>query len=409
MNWRLGFAVSSVVIGCTAAPQPELEVAPEPVAPAATLAGGLDLDWGGKLGPADFNPTLPNVRGAFEQIATNGRRLGYWSGGVGWSGGVYSVSTTLGGTTFPLKTTSHWEGIGRLRRGSYLVVSSNNEGELGLVSLGSAPGGSGRFGETRPTGGEPPAADTLVPMNGEPTLRVGSKGYSHLGGLSVVGDYVTVGLEVEGEPTTDGYVFLYDFSKPTTPRLVWSFHHGFGSAGTVALTKRPDGHFLLAVGGWASSTVDFYVSEGTALESTAFRHVRRWSRAECVNAVPDELGSDAIRCFAEYQNLNFVQQSDGRLFFVGTNRNNGNDWVDLHEVTGLVPGVPTALPNLRITKLSKRHLTCVDGCSFKGAAGVYTSGTTQELFVYSTEERRSTLTRKAVYNSTPMWTRFNEF
>jgi hypothetical protein len=350
---------------------------------------------------SDRSPALNDVRAAFGAIRAAGTPMGFGSGPFGPDAGVFDYKLGLVGR----KSTSHWEGMGRLEGSPHLVMSANEDGELLLVRMGSRPAGSGRWGTNRSGKGAPPSSDAIVPFaSGQTTFKLGTPGYSHLGGLSVVGDYVAVGLEKEGDSSTDAFIHLVDFSSPTSPRAVWSFRHPHSSGGTVALTKRPDGFFLLAVGGWGSRTVDFYRSTSSSLEATTWTHLRQWSRKECVNAVPKD-----STCFAEYQNLTFVAQTDGRLFFIGTNRNGSDeDWLDLHEVTGIPTANETSAPALRITKVAKKHMVCNDGCNFKAAGGVFVNGAAQEIYVYATAWRRTTTSGSYLSSSNGLWTRFNE-
>ncbi len=331
------------------------------------------------------NPTLPDVVAAFGQIPTQGTRMGFRSGPL-------TGSEILGGST------SHWQGVGRLPRSNHLVATSNIRGELWVVQMGSRSG-TGRWSSNRPSGGNPPTSDTLVRLaDGAANARVGFGAYTHAGGLSVIGDYVVLGIEREGDEDGDGVVRLFDLGAPTRPRSVWGFSHEPSTAGALAIVRLPSGYYLLAVGGWGSETLDFYYSTTTDLEDPGFRHLRHWSRSECVNRVAGD-GT----CFASHQNLGFVLQSDGRLFLLGTNRSSsGEDWIDLLEVTGLPQGPTDSLAGLVVTKIAKRHLTCTDGCSFKAAAGVYVDGA--RLVVYATEMRR-----RAGDASIGAWTRFNEF
>lgn len=334
------------------------------------------------------NPTLPNVAAAFQQIPTQGTRMGFRSGPLTAGGGIYGSSV------------SHWEGVGRLASGSHLVATSNINGELWLVQLASLTG-PGRWPSNRPTGGAPPAGDTIIRLaDGSPNLRVGYGAYTHAGGLSVIGDYVVVGVEREGDSSTDSVVRLYDVSAPDRPRSVWGFSHAPSSAGAIAIVRLPEGYYLLAVGGWGSATVDFYLSTTTDLENPGFRYLRRWTTVECRNSVAGDAPED---CFNEHQNLNFVLQSDGRLYLFGTNRSSsGDDWVDMYEVTGLPHSPADSLAGLTITKVANKHLYCNDGCTFKAAAGVYVDGS--RLVVYATEMRR-----RSGDASTGPWTRFNQF
>lgn len=339
----------------------------------------------------DANPSLPDVPAAFAAIRTGGARIGASSSVLG--GGFYSFWYG----SFLLESGSHFEGIGRLPTG-HLVASGNERGELMLLDLASRRRTSGRFGENRSSSTLPPSTDGFVAVNGASTLVLGHDGYTHLGGLSVLGSYVAVGLEREDDSGSDSFVHLVDFAAPTAPRVIAgaTLHNATGTAGAVAIAKRPDGTFFMAVGGWDSASIEFWASTTTDIENPAWRHVRRWTKGECVN----DVAGDGT-CFAPYQNLDLVTQSDGSVYMLGTNRNSsGQDWIDLFSIRDVA-----TWPSIH--KIGKKHMTCTDGCDFMAAAGTYVDGPSGEIYVYATEWRRSTLSR--AYGAGPLFLRMNEF
>jgi len=321
---------------------------------------------------ADSNPCVKNVLAEFRKIRTHGDKLGFHHS---QTPGAYETSS------------SHYQGIQRLRNGKFLAVSgsTSHTGEVLLVEMGSRSGTT-RLRSNRLTSNTPPSPDRVL----NPVISV-SKKYTHAGGIQVLGDYLVVGVEKNGKSE----VAFYNIRDPRNPRFLHKIIRtqplgGFKddpTAGAVGLTKRKDGRFLLLVARWNSNVLDFYLSQTTDLSSTTFSHIDSWKENELK-------GMD--REFADYQSINFVQQCDGQLFLVGTHRHFkvkttksfGKDWADLFKFelarTGQ-SGITTY--HTAITKIANLHLYCQDTCNLQKGGGVYVSSK-GEIFIYGVEQNR---------------------
>ena len=98
------------------------------------------------------------------------------------------------------------------------------------------------------------------------TKKLGEKPMNHAGGFQLADNWLAIGIE---DPTSrrESQVQLIDvstsksFSAPPAFVLHRKGQQGRSTAGAVALLRRKD-HFLLAVGSWNSTVIDFYTSNG---------------------------------------------------------------------------------------------------------------------------------------------------
>ena len=97
------------------------------------------------------------------------------------------------------------------------------------------------------------------------------------------------------------------------------------------------------------------------------------------------------RSFGYFQSINFVRQSDGRLFLAGFNNSfaspailPGRDYTDLYEVVfpQSLSGGALAVP--AVIKVATRELTCKGGfCNMDAAAGLFVDPESRSLSVYA--------------------------
>jgi hypothetical protein len=215
---------------------------------------------------------------------------------------------------------NHFQGIARLRDGRHLVVSSGfaNDGKppqsshLFVAEMGSRSA-TGPWGTNLTPAGTAPREDRVVAA-----YALDSE-YWHAGGLGRLGDLLAVPLEVD-EGTRSRVMFLRVGETPDVlERFDFLVDREGRPGGAAALTKLPDGHYLLAVS-WEDTSspqtrIDFYLSNDTDFRHGFKAETRRtWS-----------MPADYVHQFRRdpaYQNIDFVTERGkggrSRLFLVGT-------------------------------------------------------------------------------------------
>ena len=298
---------------------------------------------------------------------------------------------------------NHFQGIQRLRRGQYFVVSGGDphKGEgfgpgshVFVVKMGSrgaaGPWGSNILTESRPRAS--PKRDKIARIIGvDRTLW-------HAGGMAVVGDILAVPVETSS-PRGKSKVVFFNMADPEKPqRFTHEVVRSRGKAGAVCMTRLENDYYLLAV--WSDSDknpkrprrLDFYLSRSTKFDQGFHRTPVTW-QATSVKAAD---GQD--RNFSNFQTVNFINQRDGRLFLIGLHNTSeaaptkpGRDYADLYSVrlpSSLTRATPT-LGKPTITKLAKRQFFCNDQqANMDAAAGTYI-GPNGGLNVYAAWHWRS--------------------
>ncbi len=323
------------------------------------------------------NPPVPQVKAAFNRLFRRGDYSAFHDGQeIPWP--RYTTDTGNG-----FGKDNHFQGVQRLGRGAHLVVSGSDPhrprcSHVFIVCLASRAA-RGPWGSNLRLRYRPPERDKIVR-----TIGISRK-YWHAGGLSVCGDIMALG--VEGKKRSDGSrVLFYSMSDPENLR---QFAHKIirerKKAGAVALTRLENGFLLVAV--LTRKTIDFYLSRTVDFFDGFSPTSVTWRTAAL------QFGRSGDENFGEYQTINFVTQSDGRLFLVGLHNTSraapvvpGRDYVDLFSVS-LPRSVTRATPVLdapTITKVGKRQFFCHDGqCNMDGAAGLHVTRS-GELVIYST-------------------------
>ena len=343
-------------------------------AQAPLLVGDTDCPWGA----ADCNRCVPDVVASMNSLRSHGDLMGF----------------RLGDAPDPTLF-HHWEGIARLmsRGGRYLAVSRATGGEdvmFVVVEMASRDTDGRRFRSNKITfnglskSTVPPAGDTIILT--VPRLPE----FEHAGGMSTLGNYLAVPLERStlrnpqtGEIVREGAsrVLFFDMADPTAPRKIdlEVDHTEFAdAAGAILIARLANGRILFGIGRGGSKTIDFYVSNGSDLESSTFIPFYTWNEDERHS---DLSGDDD---YGDYQTLNVVTQCDGTLFMVGTHKNlgNGRDFADTWRLDNGDGN------QVEITKVSAKHLICDNlgdnQCNLDAAAGVYLDPDGQ-IYVYSTE------------------------
>jgi len=141
---------------------------------------------------------------------------------------------------------------------------------------------------------------------------------------------------------------------------------------------------ILAVGGWDSDRIDFYVTNTTALTSLRldFKLVKTW-RNESKNTT-DWVNTS----WGSYQSLNFIKDEKGNLLLTGFYENEEDGMIaDLYEVH-LTNDASTLLK-----KIDSKRLFTMEGVSFKNGAGLSTFNAPRKLNMLATERNWNPLIR----------------
>ncbi len=263
---------------------------------------------------------------------------------------------------------NHFQGVQRIPSSDYLIISGSNP-RNGTADLFVA----------RMTPGE----------QGEIVRRIEvDDSMWHAGGMSVMNTTLAVPLH-QLSPRQAKIVF-FDVTDPVTPlKLPVEIARSGRKAGAVAVTDLPNGRVLVAVLSAFDGLprrVDFYLSQTSALTDGFVPEPATWRVSE-VRARPGQ-----ERTFGYFQTINFIRQSDGRLFLAGFHNNvstpaflPGRDYADLYEVVfppGSMDGPTVAIPD--VTKIASRRLNCEDGyCNLDAAAGLFVDPVSRSMSVYA--------------------------
>ncbi|MFQ5638454.1 MAG: hypothetical protein ACE5IR_10720 [bacterium] len=321
----------------------------------------------------DENPPVADVKAAFANIETKGSHLAAWDAGK--IPGLRYTGDPLNKGGYQ----NHFQGIQRLRSGPYVVISGGDVNEkmshLFIFKMASRQN-SAVWGSNLLESKKPPADDALSKVIGiDPYLW-------HAGGISVLGDILAV--PIESSTTNSSKIVFFYLQDPENPQLFSKrIDRPDGKAGAVALTKLLNGYYLAAV--WSDSDqhprrLEFYLSESTNFFDGFRKDPWRWLASDVSAA------SDHNPNFSNFQNINFINQQDGKLFLLGTHNTSdaapvvpGDDFGDLYELS-----FPDSLfqqnPELSepvISKVANKKFICKhEQCNLDAAAGVYidTSG-----------------------------------
>jgi hypothetical protein len=343
---------------------------------AATLAGAAP-------GAAQAQRAVPDVVGQFKALKHHGE----------WLGAYVDPRLDLGGA-------SHWQGIQRFNGPGvpylFLTASGNDSDDprasLVVIRMGSRDPDGERMRSNRLLRGAD-TEDTAPPSQDAMVLHVRFNGYEHAGGMQLAGDILAVPLEERRDDSLpEGKVVFFDVSDPEHPEEI-------GAAvftrkiGVIAFTDLPDGHYLLATTGQDGRVVEFLRSSGTDFRAAGFHFESFdvWDASRLMNGFwPWQTDADTFKRTSAHQMLNFIKQTDGRLFMLGTeNTDNwspvlkGDDVAVLYEVKNFGGNEP-----IEIIEVEGLHFFCSasnagDNCNFNAAVGTYVSPT-GELILYAT-------------------------
>ena len=309
---------------------------------------------------------IDNVEAAFAGIQVDGEHLTARSNGL-IPKPRYRVSLR---NWFGLL--NHFQGIQRIPFTDYVVISGSNP-----------RGGTADLFVARMTPGE--EGEVVRRVEVDPLMW-------HAGGLSVMNTILAVPLH-QLSPRQAKIVF-FDFADPLNPRkLPVEIARPDRKAGSVAITDLPNGRVLVAVLSAFDGLprrLDFYLSRTSSITDGFMPEPASWR----VSEVHARAGLEAT--FSYFQSINFVRQSDGRLFLAGFNNSfaspailPGRDYADLYEVvfppsSMLTSGSPATLAVPGVTRIASHRLNCKDGfCNMDAAAGLFVDPVSRSLSVYA--------------------------
>lgn len=186
---------------------------------------------------------------------------------------------------------------------------------------------------------------------------------NHAGGFQLSENWLGIGLE---DPKTKrkSVVQLIDVSSfntisaPPVYSLQREGDSKMSTAGAVALLKRKD-HFLLAVGTWDCTTIDFYRSNGLDPYADAF-DFELWTHWDSREAKRKDWSSTE---FGSYQSLQLTEDSTG-VYITGFGRTkNGTDMADVFLLHSELN------PYQLMQKTASFAVQCKGEVSFRNGAG----------------------------------------
>ncbi len=236
----------------------------------------------------------------------------------------------------------HLQGI-QLYNGTLVVSGSSNE--FGYLAFFQLLGGEFRF-----LGIKKLAQDPL----------------NHAGGFQLAENWLAVGVE-DPQGKRQSVVQLIDISSfenlssPPTYTLKRKGEWKYSTAGSVALLKRKE-HFLLAVGSWDCTTIDFYRSNNLDPNAEDFEFTK-WTTWDSREAKRNNWIS---KIYGDYQNLQLTEDSTG-VYITGFHKTgNGSHTADVFLM------VTDADPYTMMQKTASYSVQCSGGVSFRNGSGFTT-------------------------------------
>lgn len=186
---------------------------------------------------------------------------------------------------------------------------------------------------------------------------------NHAGGFQLTENWLAIGLE-DPKSKRKSVIQLIDVSsfKSISGPPVYSLEREgdvkMSTAGAVALLKRKD-HFLLAVGTWDCTTIDFYRSNGLDPYADGFDFVL-WTHWDSREAKRKDWTSKE---FGNYQNLQLTEDSTG-MYITGFGRTkNGTNMADVFLLH------PELDPYRLMQKTASFSVQCKGEVTFRNGAG----------------------------------------
>jgi hypothetical protein len=191
------------------------------------------------------------------------------------------------------------------------------------------------------------------------------KPFKHAGGMQIFQDLMVIGIE-DNTAKDKSKVCIYDLIDPETPPvkpLAMFTRKGEpfrSSAGCCGLTRIGNG-YLVVVGDWDTKHLDFYLFDEHKFEQD-FNALDPLYTLDTEKM--DRSGWSDIE-WHPYQNINLLQDADGRSYLVGFGQNDQNENIaDLFLVEN------KDLKEFRLKKLLSKTFNCKQGADFRSGAGI---------------------------------------
>lgn len=329
---------------------------------AAALWLAISVNAG--LAQEDDNPRVADVVAAVASTKHHGEAMGLWPDGArptSW--------------TAP----NHYQGIARSHAPGipFLYISQSGDGgepdsgdyygSVLIAAMESRNQRGERFRSNRldydfdTEHTDPPSLDRGVTRI---DFNTGFLNYEHAGGMAVIGDVLVIPLEGPRGQSPASSIAFYDISVPNAPVLLHQHYMTHSKAGVVAITKLPDGRYLMLIGA-ENDGERFWgcTSNVTSLRDPALHFTEdfTWEAGENDFGGGFSWPQQVFPCEGKtsYQNLTFVtQRSDGQLYLIGTTKRGscalpyglGDDWMDIFRVDYTYPA------SLRLVAQAGKHL-----------------------------------------------------
>ncbi len=322
------------------------------------------------------NPQIKDVEAEFKRISQQGANLAAHDGDLFVKERKFRYThINVPGVN---EARNHLQGMQRLRKGKFMVISGGDVTEpvshLFVVRMGSRKA-KGAWSSNLSQSLHPPGNDKIVR-----TIPL-DKNRWHAGGVSRSGDILAVPLENKKKKKSK--IIFLDMSDPVNPLLLDCEidRLNLTKAGAVALGKLSSGKFLCAV--WREvkkkpkGRLDFYVSRSTDIIQGFEEKKVTWNYGS--------LKSKSKRD-PSYQNINFVEPEEPgntpgmtRLYMVATENTafaapilHGKNLADLYEVR--IPDdiiiSPGKIPQLK--RIRSRQFSCDrEFGNLDAAGGIY--------------------------------------
>ncbi|MCF8459956.1 MAG: hypothetical protein K9G46_04480 [Flavobacteriales bacterium] len=193
--------------------------------------------------------------------------------------------------------------------------------------------------------------------------RLATNPLNHAGGFQIAENWLAIGLE-DPVGKRESIVQLIDISsfeklqKPPAYTLRRKGEYQFSTAGAVAILKRKD-HFLLAIGTWDCTTIDFYTSNNLNPYSKGFEF-EKWTTWDSREAIRRKW---VDKKFGNYQNLQLTQDSTG-VYITGFCRaGNGSNRADVYRMD------TDADPYTMMQKVASYSVQCSGDVTFRNGSG----------------------------------------
>ena len=196
--------------------------------------------------------------------------------------------------------------------------------------------------------------------------------HNHASGFQLIGNLLAIGTE-GGSDTIKSSVVFYDLTNPEAPKpLGIKIDRQEDTAGAIGITSVGDS-LLLAVGGWDSDRIDFYLSTSKSTELN-FKFLYAWYTED-----KDKSGWTDPN-WGTYQSLNFVKDEAANLYLSGFYQNESDRMIaDLYQVN-LQQTPPKVLQ-----KIASKSFFTIEGASFKNGAGLSILNAPRRLNILATE------------------------